>query len=179
MKLFKNQLCCIIFGINISYIRTHTCIHAASEEMMSKGVKAMEGNLEKLRAELKHHQKPQDKHDKFAAKIQDFLMQAEARFKKLEDQFQFMEKKFEDLAAYYCFDRKKLTMEEFFGDIVMFCKDYDVSLSLILANVCSMRYNYIIIIFFFLFVQRAAKENAKIKEQMERQRIAKEREVCY
>ena len=94
---------------------------------MSKGIKQMEGNLEKLKAELKHHQKPQDKHDKFAAKIQDFLTQAEARFKKLEDQFQFMEKKFEDLATYYCFDRKKVTMEEFFGDIIMFCKDFDVS----------------------------------------------------
>ena len=95
--------------------------------MMSKGIKQMEGNLEKLKAELKNHQKPQDKHDKFAAKIQDFLTQAEARFKKLEDQFQFMEKKFEDLASYYCFDRKKVTMEEFFGDIMMFCKDFDVS----------------------------------------------------
>lgn len=105
----------------------HTCTRPASEEMMSKGIKQMETNLEKLKAELKHHQKPQEKHDKFAAKIQDFLTQAEVRFKKLEDQFQFMEKKFEDLASFYCFDRKKVTMEEFFGDIIMFCKDFDVS----------------------------------------------------
>lgn len=107
--------------------------------MMSKGIKQMEGNLEKLKAELKHHQKPQDKHDKFAAKIQDFLTHAEARFKKLEDQFQFMEKKFEDLAAYYCFDRKKVTMEEFFGDIVMFCKDFDVSWTNIGTVQCFIR----------------------------------------
>ena len=87
----------------------------------------MENNLEKLKSELKHHQNPTDKRDRFAEKIQDFLNKAEARFRKLEDQFQFMEKKFEDLATFYCFDRKKVTMEEFFGDVVMFCKDFDVS----------------------------------------------------
>ena len=97
----------------------------------------MENSLEKVRAELKHHQKPQDKHDKFAAKIEGFLAQAEARFKKLEDQFQFMEKKFEDLAHFYCFDRKKVTMEEFFGDIIMFCKDFDVSGPLNYCVTCS------------------------------------------
>ena len=107
---------------------THTHTPLASEEMMSKGIKQMEGNLEKLKAELKHHQKPQEKYDKFAVKIQEFLTKAEVRFKKLEEQHQFMEKKFEDLATFYCFDRKKTTMEEFFGDIIMFCKDFDVSL---------------------------------------------------
>ena len=94
---------------------------------MSKGIKQMEANLDKLRGELKHHQQPKNKHDRFAAKIEGFLTQAEVRFKKVQDQFQFMEKKFEDLATYYCFDRKKVTMEEIFGDIIMFCKDFDVS----------------------------------------------------
>ena len=106
---------------------------------MSKGVKQMESNLDKLRTELDHHQNPQDKNDKFAVKIQDFLNHAEARFKKLQDAFQFMDKKFEDLAVYYCFDRKKTTMEEFFGDIIMFCKDFDVSLIVSLAHKLSSK----------------------------------------
>ena len=120
------------WSVFVVHTHTHSCTRVASEEMMSKGIKTMEGNLEKLKAELKHHQKPQDKHDKFAVKIQDFLTQADVRFKKLQDQFQFMEKKFEDLASYFCFDRKKVTMEEFFGDIIMFCKDYDVSFNPVL-----------------------------------------------
>ena len=115
------------------YVHTHS-LPLASEEMMSKGVKQMENNLEKLKNELKHHQKPTDKHDRFAEKIQEFLNKAEARFKKLEDQFQFMEKKFEDLATFYCFDRKKISMEEFFGDVVMFCKDFDVSAATEIAH---------------------------------------------
>ena len=37
-----------------------------------------------------------------------------------------MEKKFDDLANYYSMDRKKFSMEEFFGDLTMFCKDFEV-----------------------------------------------------
>ena len=37
-----------------------------------------------------------------------------------------MEKKFDDIANYYSMDRKKTTMEEFFGDLSMFCKDFEV-----------------------------------------------------
>ena len=87
----------------------------------------MKDNMGKVKAELKHHQKPQNKHDKFAVSIQEFLTKAESRFSNVEKQFQLMDKKFEDLAVFYCFDRTKVTMEEFFGDIAMFCKDFDVS----------------------------------------------------
>ena len=38
-----------------------------------------------------------------------------------------MDKKYDELASYYCFDRKKLSMEEFFGDLSAFCKDFEVS----------------------------------------------------
>ena len=37
-----------------------------------------------------------------------------------------MEKKFDDLTNYYSMDRKKFSMEEFFGDLTMFCKDFEV-----------------------------------------------------
>ena len=40
-----------------------------------------------------------------------------------------MEKKYDELAKYFCFDRKKTTMEEFFGDLSAFCKDFEVSSS--------------------------------------------------
>ena len=57
---------------------------------------------------------------------QEFLGTAEDRFHKLQDQYMLMEKKYDELANYFCFDRKKTTMEEFFGDLTSFCKDFEV-----------------------------------------------------
>ena len=58
--------------------------------------------------------------------MKQFLSEGEEKFKKLHDQYQLMDKKFEELSVYYCFDRKKTQMEEFFGDISQFCKDFEV-----------------------------------------------------
>ena len=38
-----------------------------------------------------------------------------------------MNKRFEELSKYFCFDRKKTSMEEFFGDLTAFYKDFEVS----------------------------------------------------
>ena len=35
-----------------------------------------------------------------------------------------MEKKFEEVAAYFAFDPKKVAMEEFFGDLTAFMKEF-------------------------------------------------------
>ena len=37
-----------------------------------------------------------------------------------------MEKKYEDIANYFAFDPKKVPMEEFFGDINSFMKEFEV-----------------------------------------------------
>lgn len=41
-------------------------------------------------------------------------------------QYDFMEKRFEELAKYFCLDRKKASMEEVFGDLANFTKDFEV-----------------------------------------------------
>ena len=38
-----------------------------------------------------------------------------------------MEKKFEEIAAYFAFDPKKVALEEFFGDLTTFMKEFEVS----------------------------------------------------
>ena len=41
-----------------------------------------------------------------------------------------MNKRFEELAEYFCFDRKKTSVEEFFGDLSTFIKDFEVGFTM-------------------------------------------------
>lgn len=99
---------------------------AATEENITSGMKRMDAGLAKIKAELKHHPKAQEWADKFQEKMRAFLSEAEGKFKKIKDQHELMEKKYDELSEYYCFDRKKVSMEEFFGDITQFTKDFEV-----------------------------------------------------
>lgn len=45
---------------------------------------------------------------------------------------------FEDMSKYYCFDKKKYNMEDFFGDIKIFQDSFKVHCSFILWHVISM-----------------------------------------
>lgn len=153
---------------NVESIISGVSVCSGSEETLSKGVKQMEAGINRIKSEIKQHQKPTDRNDKFADEMKEFIQKGEEKFKKLQDQYQHMEKKCEDLAKFFVFDRKKVTMEEFFGDINFFMKDFEVNL----LNFCAC------IVISLHTNQRARKENAKIREQLERQRLAKEREVC-
>ena len=93
---------------------------------MSKAVKQMETGIQKVKTEMKQHLKPQDRSDKFYDQMKVFVQHAEDRFKKVQEVYQLMDKKFEDLSKYYVFDRKKISIEEFFGDLTTFIKDFDV-----------------------------------------------------
>ena len=99
---------------------------AATEDSITSGMKRMAEGLAKIKAELKHHPKAQEWADKFQEKMKEFLSEAEEKFKRIKDQHELMEKKYEELSEYYCFDRKKVSMEEFFGDITQFAKDFEV-----------------------------------------------------
>lgn len=105
------------------------CFPLATEDTIASGVKRMDEGISKLKMELKNHPKPQEWADKFSEKMKLFLAEGEDKLKKIKDQYQLMEKKFEELSQFYCFDRKKVSMEEFFGDITQFCKDFEVGMS--------------------------------------------------
>jgi hypothetical protein len=120
----------------------------ASEDAMKSGMKTMEEGIKKVKGEVKHHAKPQGKEDKFIEKMKAFLVTGEPTCSKLKEQVTLMEKKYEEIATYFTFDPKKIPMEEFFGDLTTFIKEFE----------------------------RARKENAKIREQLEKQKQAKERE---
>ena len=40
-----------------------------------------------------------------------------------------MEKKYEEIATYFTFDPKKIPMEEFFGDLTTFIKEFEVCIA--------------------------------------------------
>lgn len=45
----------------------------------------------------------------------------------LKQQFELMDKRYEELSKYFCFDRKKTSMEEFFGDLATFLREFEVN----------------------------------------------------
>ncbi len=90
-------------------------------------MKQLQTGLQQTKTEVKYHTKPQSRYDKFGERIKEFLGTAESRVNKLQEQHALMEKKFDELAKFYCFDRKKVSMDEFFGDMNSFCKDFEVS----------------------------------------------------
>jgi len=95
--------------------------------MVTSGVKKLETGIAKIKSELNHHLVPQDSEDRFGDVMRGWVSGAEEKFKKLQEQYLLMSKKYDELAEYFCFDRKKVPMDEFFGDLSQFCKEFEVS----------------------------------------------------
>ena len=47
----------------------------------------------------------------------------------MQEQHKLMDRAFGELLAWFCIDRKKAPIDEFFGDLQNFLKDFDVSLA--------------------------------------------------
>ena len=96
----------------------------ASDEIISGQIKKMETSFKKVKEEVKRH-KPQDADDRFSEKMKDFLTKSEERFRRVTDQHKLMEEKFREIVSYFCLN-DKTTMEEFFGDLSHFLKEFEV-----------------------------------------------------
>nr|AOV18876.1 diaphanous-related formin 2 [Peregriana peregra] len=117
-----------------------------STEVLQKNINSMGKQLKDLELDLKNLGKSNDPDDKFGEVMKDFLKDAQQQYDVLSTMFKKLETLFEATAKYFAFDPKKYTMEEFFGDLKTF-KDS---------------------------LQKALKENAKIRETQEKIRRAKE-----
>ena len=60
--------------------------------------------------------------------MDDFLNQAKEQHEVLEGMMNKMTTLFANTAKYYCFDKKKYTMEEFFGDVKKFLESFKVGI---------------------------------------------------
>ncbi|NWX75119.1 DIAP3 protein, partial [Alca torda] len=114
-----------------------------SAENLEKSLKHMERQLQQLEKDLQTFPVPEDKHDKFVAKI--FLVHAKEDFQKLSRMHENMEKLYQNVMGYYAIDLKKVSVEEFLTDLNNFRT---------------------------MFMQ-AVKENVRRREAEEKQRRAK------
>uniref|UniRef100_A0A663FDI7 Diaphanous related formin 3 n=1 Tax=Aquila chrysaetos chrysaetos TaxID=223781 RepID=A0A663FDI7_AQUCH len=114
-----------------------------SAENLEKSLKHMERQLQQLEKDLQTFPVPEDKHDKFVAKI--FLIHAKEDFQKLSRMHENMEKLYQNVMGYYAIDLKKVSVEEFLTDLNNFRT---------------------------MFMQ-AVKENMRRREAEEKQRRAK------
>ncbi|NXA01291.1 DIAP3 protein, partial [Nesospiza acunhae] len=114
-----------------------------SAENLEKSLKHMERQLQQLEKDLQTFPVPEDKHDKFVAKI--FLVHAKEDFQKLSRMHENMEKLYQNVMGYFAIDLKKVSVEEFLTDLNNFR---------------------------MMFTQ-AVKENMRRREAEEKQRRAK------
>uniref|UniRef100_A0A8C4SF65 Diaphanous related formin 1 n=1 Tax=Erpetoichthys calabaricus TaxID=27687 RepID=A0A8C4SF65_ERPCA len=119
-----------------------------SAETLQKNLEQMSKQITGLEKELEAFPPPSDDKDKFVEKMTIsfyFAKMAREQYDKLALMHTNMEKQYEDLGTYFVFDPKKISIEEFFGDLNNFRTMF----------------------------QQAVKENQKRKEAEEKLRRAK------
>ncbi|XP_066572371.1 protein diaphanous homolog 1 [Amia ocellicauda] len=116
-----------------------------SAETLQKSLSQMAKQITNLEKEIETFPEPTSEMDKFVEKMKSFVASAREQYDKLSLMHTNMEKQYEDLGAYFVFNSKKISVEEFFGDLNNFRNMF----------------------------QQAVKENQKRKEAEEKIRKAK------
>uniref|UniRef100_A0A672SBM1 Diaphanous related formin 1 n=1 Tax=Sinocyclocheilus grahami TaxID=75366 RepID=A0A672SBM1_SINGR len=132
--------------MNFSEELTH--VEKASKvpaETLQKNLDQMGKQIKDLEKDIETFPPPQSDRDKFVEKMTISFTSSREQFVKLKLMHENMEKQYEDLGKYFVFDPKKMSPEEFFGDLNNFRNMF----------------------------QQAAKENQKRKESEEKIRRAK------
>ena len=60
------------------------------------------------------------------------MKRAQGEFTRLQEQYKLMDRAFSELLNYFCLDRKKAPIDEFFGDLNNFLKDFEVCMYIVL-----------------------------------------------
>uniref|UniRef100_A0AAQ4QTJ7 Diaphanous related formin 1 n=1 Tax=Gasterosteus aculeatus aculeatus TaxID=481459 RepID=A0AAQ4QTJ7_GASAC len=89
-----------------------------SAETLQKNLDQMGRQIKNLKKDLETFPPPQSDKDLFVEKI--FVSTAEEQFEKLDMLHKNMEKQYNDLGEYFVFDPRKISVEEFFGDLNTF-----------------------------------------------------------
>ncbi|KAM9741570.1 protein diaphanous homolog 1-like [Menidia menidia] len=121
-----------------------------SAETLQKNLELMGRNIKNLEKDIETFPPPQNDKDLFVEKMSSFVSHAKEQFEKLDLLHKNMEKQYFDLGNYFVFDPRKMSVEEFFGDLNTFKNMF----------------------------QEAVKENQKRKEaeeKIKRAKLAKEK----
>ncbi|XP_013862753.1 protein diaphanous homolog 1 isoform X2 [Austrofundulus limnaeus] len=88
-----------------------------SAETIQKNLELMGRQIKNLEKDLETFPPPQNENDHFVEKMSSFVSLAKEQYEKLDLMHKHMEKQYTDLGEYFVFDPKKISVEEFFGDL--------------------------------------------------------------
>nr|ALM55034.1 diaphanous-a [Lethenteron camtschaticum] len=91
-----------------------------SAENLQKNLKQMENQIEQLEKDIQSFPSTEDVNDKFVEKMTGFVEKAREQYGRLALMFDNMQKLFDGLGEYFVFNTKKVSVEEFFGDLTNF-----------------------------------------------------------
>ncbi|CAL8270652.1 unnamed protein product [Boreogadus saida] len=89
-----------------------------SAEVLQKNIEQMGRQIKTLQKDLEAFPPPQNERDLFSEKI--FVGTAKEQHEKLELMHNNMEEQYSELGRFYVFDPRKMSVEEFFGDLKTF-----------------------------------------------------------
>ncbi|XP_037531214.1 protein diaphanous homolog 1 [Nematolebias whitei] len=91
-----------------------------SAETIQKNLELMGRQIKNLEKDLETFPPPQNENDLFVEKMSSFVSVAREQYEKLDLMHKSMEKQYTDLGEYFVFDPRKISVEEFFGDLSNF-----------------------------------------------------------
>ncbi|XP_050928559.1 protein diaphanous homolog 1 [Lates calcarifer] len=91
-----------------------------SAETIQKNLEQMGRQIKNLEKDLETFPPPQNDKDLFVKKMSSFVVSAHEQYEKLDLMHKNMEKQYVDLGDYFVFDPRKISVEEFFGDLNTF-----------------------------------------------------------
>ncbi|XP_077464779.1 protein diaphanous homolog 1 isoform X2 [Stigmatopora argus] len=91
-----------------------------SAETLQKNVEIMGRQIKNLEKDIETFPPPQNDKDLFVEKMSRFVSGAREQYDRLDLMLKNMEKQFNDLGGYFVFDPRKVSVEEFFGDLNTF-----------------------------------------------------------
>ncbi|XP_037635630.1 protein diaphanous homolog 1-like isoform X2 [Sebastes umbrosus] len=91
-----------------------------SAETIQKNLELMGRQIKNLEKDLETFPPPQNDKDHFVEKMSSFVGTAKEQYEKLYLLHKNMEKQYNDIGEYFVFDPRKISVEEFFGDLNTF-----------------------------------------------------------
>lgn len=91
-----------------------------SAETLQKNLEQMGRQIKNLQKDLETFPPPQNDKDLFAEKLSSFVVTAQEQYEKLDLMYKNMEKQYTDLGDFFVFDPRKVSVEDFFGDLNTF-----------------------------------------------------------
>ncbi|CAH0549361.1 unnamed protein product [Brassicogethes aeneus] len=91
-----------------------------SIDTIQKTLKQMETSIKNLQTDLTNNRVPQSSDDLFLEVMESFASAAKEQCQILHSMFKKMDILYTELSEYYCFDKQKYTLEEFFSDVKTF-----------------------------------------------------------